>query len=294
MSIANRRINVVTVSQQGLRQEGIFDATIDRLNMATIDKLDIACLPENCNGGVVEGLDGPTILSCKAWACEHACYVICPLHLMDAGVTYNAAVVIDRTGSVMGYYSKINPTESELDDGISPGTSDVPVFKTDFGIIGIQICFDVNWHQSWKTLKEKGADIIFWSSAYPASRQLMAHAWINEVFVVSSTITLSSAIYDISGNVLSQSSKYAPYARATLCLDKRLFEIDYQVKKVRAAEQKYGSRICVEWMSEEDWFTVESLDPLLSVQSIIDEFALLPKTEYHKRCSKRNSEKRKS
>ena len=38
--------------------------------------------------------------------------------------------------------------------GITPGAIVPPVFKTDFGLIGIQICFDAHWPEQWRSLKE--------------------------------------------------------------------------------------------------------------------------------------------
>ena len=78
----------------------------------------------------------------------------------------NTAVVYDRQGQELGQYHKIHPTEGELNGGIWPGPIDPPVFEADFGKFGIQICFDVNWWEGWERLKQKGAQIVFWPSAF--------------------------------------------------------------------------------------------------------------------------------
>jgi hypothetical protein len=115
---------------------------------------------------------------------------------------------------------------------------------------------------------------------------------MHEMYIVSATKTLAAAIYDISGNTLARSAKYSEWARATLCMGKRLFEIDFQVRKAHEIERKYASRVRIEWHAEEDWFTLESLDPALSVAAIISEFGLVPKVDYHRRCSTTNDTKR--
>ena len=101
-------------------------------------------MPESFTNGEPETVPGPTTKRLSRWAKEHKCYVICPILIRDNDRTYNAAIVIDRQGRIIGRYCKIRPTEGELNRGICPGPKDPPVFETDFGTIGIQICFDVN------------------------------------------------------------------------------------------------------------------------------------------------------
>ena len=158
------------------------------------------------------------------------------------------------------------------------------MFRTDFGVIGIQICFDVNWHEQWRRLKEKGAEIIFFPSAYPAARQLSAHAWLNQCFVVSATKGRAASIYDITGERIASTGKYRQWAGAVLPLGKRLFEIDFHVGKMRRMEAKYGSRIQVNWYHDDDLFTLASLDPDLTMEDLIQEFGLTPHTAYLQRA----------
>ena len=73
----------------------------------------------------------------------------------DGERTFNSAVLINRSGELAGRYDKIRPTEAELEKSICPGGLDPPVFQTDFGAIGIQICFDVNWRSQWRRLRER-------------------------------------------------------------------------------------------------------------------------------------------
>ena len=74
-----------------------------------------------------------------------------------------------------------------------------------------------------------------------------------------------------------------------LRLGKRLFEVDFHIEKVRQIEARYGSRVQVVWQHEEDWFTLASLDPELSVEEIIREFELTPLTEYLVRAEQANA-----
>lgn len=285
--VRNRLVRVMTVSQEGLRQPpgaATVEATLALLQQASTFRPDIVCLPEAFSRGDDETLAGPTIKRVGAWARQQGCYVICPLHLKDGERKYNSAVLLDRQGEVVGRYDKIRPTEDELKAGIWPGAKDPPVFRTDFGLIGIQICFDVNWTEQWQSLKQKGAKLVFFSAAYPAARQLAALAWQNQYFVVSCSRTLSSSIYDITGDRLASTGKYQPWLARELPLDKQVFEVDFHVEKMKQIEQKYGSRVKVTWYHEDDLITLASLDPDLIVADLIKQYGLTPHPAYMQRA----------
>jgi predicted amidohydrolase len=291
----NHLVRLVTISQDGLNNKvgkSRLDATIARLNRAAAFRPDIVCLPETLTRGKLETVPGPTTKRLSKWARDHSCYVICPLLIRHDKKIFNSAVLIDRHGKILGRYDKIRPTETELDRSICPGKLDPPVFQTDFGKIGIQICFDVNWHAQWKRLKEKGAKIIFFPSAYPAARQLKTLAWLNQCFIVSSTLTRASSIYDITGEVIETTGKYRYWAGAVLPVGKKLFEIDFHVSKMREIEQKYGSKVNIKWYHEDDLVSLASLDPELTVDDIIEEFELTPHTNYIKRAQNAQDKRR--
>jgi predicted amidohydrolase len=218
--------------------------------------------------------------------------VICPILIRDRNRTYNAAIVIDRQGRIIGRYCKIRPTEGELQRGICPGPDDPPVFETDFGTIGIQICFDVNWHGQWQRLREKGAKIVFFASAYAAARQIRTLAWLNQYFVVTSTKTRPASIYDITGETLATTGKFQQWAGAVVPLGKTVFEIDFHVSKMREIQKKYGSRVEVTWYHDEDLVTLASLDPVLTVQDVIREYELTPHRDYILRAERQQDESR--
>jgi predicted amidohydrolase len=283
----NRLVRVVTITQTELQRESsdLLDETMGRLNQAASFQPDIACLPELFPNRPAEPVPGPVTEQLATWARQHSSYVVFGLKTKTGNRVYNSAVLIDRKGRISGEYSKIHPTEGELADGTTPGRVDPPLFETDFGVIGIQICFDVNWWESWKRLKQLGAKIVFFPSAYPAARQLSALALMNQYYIVSSAMRGPSKIYDITGEVLSSSGNYQQWAGAVLPMGKRLFEIDFHTKKVREIQQKYGSKVEVVWLHDDDWFTLASLDPELTVEDIISEFGLTPLNDYRIRAT---------
>src|ERR1044071_865275 len=143
----NRMVRVVTVSQDqlDLKDAGLVEATMKRLNEAASFRPDIALLPELFARGDAETVPGPITGRLSSWARENSSYVIFGMKTRIGKHIYNSAILLDRQGRAAGQYNKIHPTEGELQEGTHPGGPDPPVFETDFGLIGIQICFDVNW-----------------------------------------------------------------------------------------------------------------------------------------------------
>src|SRR5262249_25227740 len=69
----------------------------------------------------------------------------------DRGIR-NTAILVDRSGDVLGRYDKMFPTPGEIEKGVIPGT-EAPVFETDFGRVGMLICFDLNFREVVQMLK---------------------------------------------------------------------------------------------------------------------------------------------
>jgi beta-ureidopropionase len=281
---ANPIPRVVTVSQAGLpRRPGndLLEPTLERLNQASSFHPDIVCLPELFSNRDAESAPGPVTEKLAAWARANSSYVIFGLRTRKGSRDFNSALLLDRHGEIVGQYDKIHPTKEEMQSGITPGADfGPPVFRTDFGVIGILICFDVNWREQWQHLKQDGAKIIFWPSAYPAARQLPALALTNEIYIVSSTMAGPSSIYDITGEVLASTGVHQEWVGACVPLGKRLFETDYNAAKVPDLQRDYGSQVQVVWYHDSDWLTVASLDPRLTVEDLIARYGLIPLSEY--------------
>jgi len=210
------------------------------------------------------------------FAQRHGTYVICPLYTFENGRYYNAAVIIGRDGKVLGEYRKVHPTDYEMKEGISPGPLDPPVFETDFGIIGVQICFDVEWSDSWKKLREKGAEIVFFPSAYAAGISLNSKAWQNKYCVVSSTLSGTSKICDITGEEIAKTGRWNPnWVIASINLEKAFLHTWPFVKCFEEIQAKYGRKVKITHFHEEEWTIIESRSTDIKIDSVLQEYNLL-------------------
>jgi len=266
-------------------------------------KPDIICLPESFAFThlqqrfspieVAEKIPGSVVNPFADFAKMHRCYVICPTYSRMDGHIYIAAVLIDRTGKIVGEYHKSRPTDGEIESGVRPGSLDPPVFDTDFGKIGIQICFDIKWEEGWQKLKEKGAEIIFWPSAYGGGREVNSRAWRHQVYVVSSTQKGSAKICDLTGDVIAQTGSWQPnWTCAGVNLEKAFILTWPAVTFFEKIQQKYGRKIKLTTFDEEEWTIIESLDPQLKVADILKEFKLEPQHQVLKNIASIQSKTR--
>ena len=75
----------------------------------------------------------------------------------------NTCALIDRSGEVAGSYSKVHLMDAigiRESDAAVPGDK-LGVFDTDFGRIGLMVCFDLRFPEQPRSMVLQGADIIF-------------------------------------------------------------------------------------------------------------------------------------
>ncbi len=82
------------------------------------------------------------------------------LPVLDDGELYNVAFLCRRDGTVEAQ-SKLHITPSEWRFWAMRGGDDLQVFETDFGRIGILICYDVQFPELSRLLVDKGMQILF-------------------------------------------------------------------------------------------------------------------------------------
>jgi beta-ureidopropionase len=288
-NLSPREILVQSVSNMAYTDdnyENNIKAILDTLERTSSYKPDIICLPENCanHQGNPQEVPGPITNAFSAYAKKNNCNIICTLIALRNNKKHNTAVLIDRKGTIVGMYDKIHPTEGECDNKIVPGNLKPPVFKTDFGTIGIQICFDINWPDVWKSLREQGAEIVFWPSTYPNPTLLSSYASVFGYYVVGNSRIDPCYIYDGTGDLISMSGRYEGWAFARLNLEKIFCEIDFHVKKIKEIRKKFGRKVKVVYYHDNDWVTIESKSPDLTIQQLKDEFGLTSRWDYIKRA----------
>lgn len=155
------------------------------------------------------------------------------------------------------------------------------MFEADFGRIGVQICFDIQWPEGWQQLGEKGAEVVFWPSAFGGGQMLNAMAWMHRYCVVSSTRKDRAKICDITGEELASSGRWQSWGvSAPVNLEKVLLHTWPYVQHFREIQAKYGRRLRIHTLHEEEFTLIESLSPEVEVAQVMREFGLKTHREH--------------
>ncbi|WP_027086103.1 carbon-nitrogen hydrolase family protein [Cohnella panacarvi] len=135
----------------------------------------------------------------------------------EAGHVYNAIQMIDPSGGIAGNYRKIHLTPLEK-SWFRPG-SDLVAVRTDVGVVGLMICWDLAFPELARSLVLQGADLIAapsaWETPYdsPFVRFGAARAIDNTVYVAACNHIGTSGELSFFG----KSAIYAPDG-ATVCM----------------------------------------------------------------------------
>lgn len=297
-----RKVRIATVCQNYDVTDSVDEnrrRLLERAEVLVGSEPDLICLPETFTWPFdatdlakgAETVPGPTIDACADLARRANANLICPLFSREGDRFLNSAVVIDRKGTVVGSYHKAHPVTSShdyctLEKGVHPGPVDVPVFDLDFGRIGIQICFDLMYPDTWQRLADKGAEMIFWPSAYDGGRDLVHKAYELRVPVVSSSRGPRSRIINRIGEVLARTSEYQATAVATLDLETLICHTDFHSGIADRLQAAYGDRVNCRSFHEEGFLMIESNDPNLPLASIVAEQGLESINDYLARNQK--------
>lgn len=279
-----------TVAANRQRMRGLIE-------LALAERPDIIAIPEFFTlvglehpdqEAMAEDVPGPTLEMAASFARDNGVYILCPLLARRADGTHIEAFLLDRAGRIAGSYQKHHPVVegaaySQVEFGSRPGV-DIPVFDTDLGRIGVQICFDVEYSDGWDCLNRAGAEVFFWLSAYDGGRDLSAKAWQYHRYVATAVLSSFARIIDTMGDTLSVTGSHNPIAAATIDLDIAMFHMDFNKVQIPAIRAKYGPDLTLRIYQEESYFTLQSNRPDLQVSDVICEFQLDSINDYLERC----------
>jgi predicted amidohydrolase len=173
----------------------------------------------------------------SALAANYRMYIIGARLVWRDGKVYNTAAVFDRQGKIIGEYIKtqLPPNEAWYTE---PG-SDLNVFHLDFGCIGINICYDMMFPETVRTLALKDAEIVFhptfgygWNDSM-GEATLRTRANDNGVYIVTAKNYAyngagKSSVIDHWGQVLCDAGSYPNViVTKTIDLDQKKLQPDW-------------------------------------------------------------------
>jgi beta-ureidopropionase len=292
------RVSTIASATNGIEfgdnfSERVRDAMAEHLEMAAQAKPDIVAMTEFQNVlGVdfnkeqladwAEPIPGPTTDRMAEIADRHSMYVVVPILEIDGGTLYNTAALIGRNGEIVGKYHKYQPTIGEMEWGVLPG-DDAPAFDTDFGKVGMAICFDLKFVEVGQRLAANGARLVVFSSMFVGGERLMH--WARDFgFYILSSCTRRSYVVDMAGTRFLAETGFQidevasgvvpPIASAVINMDREFFHLDYNQERLKECVQKYGPGVEWEICRPEAHFTLASNMAHRTIEDLIEEFEL--------------------
>jgi beta-ureidopropionase len=202
--------------------------------------------------------DGPTTQKMMELAKKHKMVIVVPIYEVEmTGVYYNTAAVIDADGTYLGKYRKNHiPQVKGFWEKFffKPGNLGYPVFKTQYGNVGVYICYDRHFPDGARCLGLNGAEIVFNPSAtvsglsqYLWEIEQPAHAVANGYFVAAINRVGTEGPWDIGrfyGNSYFVSPRGKIVAKASEDQDELLVaDLDFdEIREVRDLWQFYRDR----------------------------------------------------
>ena len=293
-------------------------AIVDRMEAQSEKKygrsLDLAVLPEMALTGEGEQvgevadwsfpLEGAVKETFAREARKCRCYVVVPTYLLEDRGTKrcsNAAILFDRRGEVVGIYRKVHlvvdTDAGSMEHGSTPGKEEA-VFDCDFGKLGIQICYDMEFADGWRKLARRGVELVAWPTQSPQTSQPAARAKENHCYIVSSTWRNNASIFEPTGKIVSQvkwplSEKQADAGKLTPPKDNILIQeldLSYAIlpwssalKNGEALKKAYGDKVGYRYYEDEDRGMFWSNDPHVTVRQMLRSLGLMEEQEEFQR-----------
>jgi apolipoprotein N-acyltransferase len=206
---------------------------------------------------------------------------VVPTYLLDSPekkLCSNAAILVGRKGEVVGIYRKVHLVVSlehgTMEGGATPGDA-LPVFQCDFGKLGIQICYDMNFADGWAQLARRGAELIAWPSQSPQTSQPAFRARQQRCYIVSSTWRHNASIFEPTGKIAAQITPPQRILVEELDLSYAILPWSSKLGNGAALKQAYGDKVGFHYYEDEDLGIFWSNDPGITVGEMVRSIGVL-------------------
>lgn len=268
------KIGMLQLSVSFDRQRNI-ERAVSAIEWAAQNGADVAVLPEmfTCPYSNMyfrqyseEGI-GPARRALTRAAAENGIYVVGgSIPEMDGGRLYNTSFVYNRQGKEIARHRKVHLFDIDVKGGqrffesetFTPG-DDITTFDTEFGKMGLCICFDMRFPELSRLMALDGAKVIFVPAAFnmttgPAHWELMfrQRAVDNQLYTVGvSPSRDEKGVYVAYGNSMAVS----PWGTTVCRMDssENMTVVDLELSNI----EDIRSQLPLMSARREDIYTVE-------------------------------------
>ena len=147
----------------------------------------------------------------------------------DETILYNSAAFINHQGELSGVYRKVHLFDTEK-KYFTPGC-DYPAFDTNFGKIGVMICWDTAFPEVARTYALKEVDLIVVSTNWEKP-------YSDDWDLVTSARAFDNCIYLAAANRIGDDDKlgFFGHSRIVSPLGKPIVKLDEEIEGIISAE----------------------------------------------------------
>ena len=116
------------------------------------------------------------------------------LYLLENDRTYDASIFIDKNGEVKGTQKMVHIAQAEQfyeQDYYTPSDEGFKVFDTEFGKIGLVVCFDRHYPESIRTEVLRGAELILIPTVNTKAEPSLMFEWELRVQAFQNSVILA-------------------------------------------------------------------------------------------------------
>ncbi|CAM3288127.1 MULTISPECIES: carbon-nitrogen hydrolase family protein [Brevibacillus] len=157
---------------------------------------------------VAEPLDGPFVSGLAQAAREQGIYVVCGVYESiegDQDRAYNTTVFFNRSGELIKAYRKTHLYDAFSymeSDYIAAGNTPYEIIETEFGKIGLIVCYEVRFPEIARQFALQGADLLFVPAGWVAGPMKEDH-WETLVRTRAIENTMFVCAADQVGNIFA-------------------------------------------------------------------------------------------
>lgn len=286
------------VAKENQSIDEIISGTIEQwklqINKVLPDRPDLLVLPELCDRPKVNSISPDKQMEIiksgnskfleylQDVAKTNKIYIAYPGYRTDEDENLrNSNSIIDRNGLVVGSYDKNHLVMDENSKLGAKYSEDLLILDLDFGRVGLAVCFDLNFTELLDKYRNKGVEVLIFSSEYHGG--LMQNYWAYQLrafFAGSIRPPAPSSIVSPLGELIAKSTNYHNYVTETINLDYFIIHLDENWEKITAMKQKYGSKVRVLDPGQLGVVMVSSESKDLSKEALIAEFGFLLIDDY--------------
>jgi predicted amidohydrolase len=139
-------------------------------------------------------INHPFLIELRNKSRELGLFISPNFYLKEKGCNYDASLMIDNSGELLGISKMVHITQSEgfyEQEYYTPSDDGFKVYNTPYGKVGIVICFDRHLPESIRTCAALGAELILIPTANTIGEPMELFEWEVRVQAMQSSVFIA-------------------------------------------------------------------------------------------------------